>query len=173
MAAFKLTRLICPLCGFVMDAHIPDEPTKDELKAIKLCPCGWMMEDRTEKEAREAKEKEMASEFYVIKKRQGNEEIVLQKGVSFAKRGLKFNAYLNKETGESFVIDPKTGLAIVTGYFTMGSAPRHLSNIKIDCYINLQNDPRYLKQVDHYNDLLNAKGGAHDGSRREGDTGIY
>ena len=37
--------LRCPKCGFAFGADIPDDTSKEEIKEIKECPCGAMMEE--------------------------------------------------------------------------------------------------------------------------------
>lgn len=37
--------LKCPNCGFAFGADFPDDETEENIKEIKTCPCGCLMEE--------------------------------------------------------------------------------------------------------------------------------
>lgn len=47
-----MTDLKCPYCDLKISIHIPDDVSPEELKMIKTCSCGKMMETAEETEKR-------------------------------------------------------------------------------------------------------------------------
>ena len=58
--------LHCPHCGFMGDIYIPDDSTPEEIKMIKMCPRGGVMETMQEKAERMKRSGIKTKSFYTM-----------------------------------------------------------------------------------------------------------
>lgn len=58
--------LQCPHCGFEADIFAPDDATQEDIKMIKACPCGGIMETAQELAERIRKSGIRAKTFYTM-----------------------------------------------------------------------------------------------------------
>ena len=128
--------LHCPHCGFKADIFAPDDSTPEDIKMIKACPCGGVMETMQEKVERMKRSGIKARAFYtMIAKTEvdtGTSRVhaVKKEGIEFKRCGITLYAYQREcNFPVCYIIDPETGLSIDTvNYplrFNQGGANRN------------------------------------------------
>lgn len=131
--------LQCPYCGFKADIFAPDDATPEDIKMIKACPCGGVMETEQELAARIKRSGIKAKIFYTMiqdnKAADGEKRIyaVKKEGIEFKRCGITLYAYQRKcNFPICYIIDPETGLSINTVNYPLSVAPRHISRNAIN-----------------------------------------
>lgn len=124
-----MTDLKCPYCDLKISIHIPDDVSPEELKMIKTCSCGKMMETAEETEKRIRRRKIKKKVFYTLMRRQKKTVAVKREGIEFNKCGVTLYAYQrHKYPMICYVIDPETGRSIATINQPLDVVYRHVSH---------------------------------------------
>lgn len=142
-----MTDLKCPYCDFKISVHIPDNAPPEEVKMLKECPCGKAMETAQEIKSRMAKRGIRAKRFYTMINRYETGIIAEQKeGIEFDKCGVRLYAYqADVDYPMCYVIDPETGLSLLTVYHPLDVVYRHISHARIEEFKNER-----LKEKEYY-----------------------
>lgn len=129
----ELKNLHCPYCGFKGDIYIPDDSTPEEIKMIKMCPCGGVMETMQEKAERMKRSGIKTKSFYTMIAKTDTDtgtsrvRVVKKEGIEFKRCGITLYAYQREcNSPVCYIIDPETGLSIDTVNYPLSVANRHI-----------------------------------------------
>lgn len=148
--------LHCPHCGFEAYISAPDDSTPEDIKMIKECPCGGVMETMQEKAGRMKRSGIRTISFYTMIAKTdadtGTSRVraVKKEGIEFKRCGIALYAY-QKECNfpVCYIIDPETGLSIDTVNYPLSVTPRHISRNAINALKQAKadrNNEKYRQQ---------------------------
>lgn len=148
----ELNNLHCPHCGFTGDIYIPDDSTPEEIKMIKMCQCGGVMETMQEKAERMKRSGIKAISFYTMIAKTDTDtgtsraRAVKKEGIEFKRCGITLYAYQREcNFPVCYIIDPETGLSIDTVNYPLSVAPRHISRNAISSLKQAKADSNNVK----------------------------
>lgn len=126
--------LHCPHCGFEAYISAPDDSTPEDIKMIKACPCGGVMETMQEKAERMKRSSIKTISFYTMIAKTDTDtgtsrvHAVKKEGIEFKRCGITLYAYQREcNFPVCYIIDPETGLSIDTVNYPLSVVPRHIS----------------------------------------------
>lgn len=148
--------LHCLHCGFEGHILAPDDSTPQDIKMIKACPCGGVMETMQEKAERMKRSGIKTISFYAMITKTDTEtgtsraRAVKKEGIEFKRCGITLYAYQRESLFPvCYIIDPETGLSIDTVNYPLSVAPRHISRNAINSLKQAKedsNNEKYQRQ---------------------------
>lgn len=163
----ELKNLHCPYCGFAGDIYIPDDSTPEEIKMIKMCPCGGVMETMQEKAERMKRSGIKTKSFYTMIAKTDTDtgtsrvRAVKKEGIEFKRCGITLYAYQREcNFPVCYIIDPETGLSIDTVNYPLSVANRHISRNAIKALKQAKEDSgneKYKRQKKEFKEAERAE----------------
>lgn len=148
--------LHCPHCGFEAYISVPDDSTPEDIKMIKACPCGGVMETMQEKAERMKRSSIKTISFYTMIAKTDTDtgtsrvHAVKKEGIEFKRCGITLYAYQREcNFPVCYIIDPETGLSIDTVNYPLSVVHRHISRNAINALKQAKadrNNEKYQQQ---------------------------